>query len=200
MRHAVGTIAAVAAGLWAFYVLIYQETIKPAADPVSITLTLTYIDSVAMRRATFCALTSACVTAKRPNSTLRPTATISGACVTIHEPSSATSAADSSNSTAMQFRCGRNSSRVSRTGQRHSDLRRVTSHSFMSTTVTWGKFHESAFISAANPTCAYLEAFLLSDAIKPIVTSASAVMIAIAKATVMLLLGPRHSLSRISTS
>jgi hypothetical protein len=39
-RHAVETIAIVAAGLWAFYVFIYQEKIKPAADPVSITLTI----------------------------------------------------------------------------------------------------------------------------------------------------------------
>jgi hypothetical protein len=37
-RHVVETIAIVAAGLWAFYVFIYQEKIKPAADPVSITL------------------------------------------------------------------------------------------------------------------------------------------------------------------
>jgi hypothetical protein len=42
IRHAVEAIAIVAAGLWAAYVFIYQERIKPAFEPPSLQETVTF--------------------------------------------------------------------------------------------------------------------------------------------------------------
>ena len=42
IRHAVEAIAIVAAGIWAFYVFIYQERIKPALEPPSLELNLDF--------------------------------------------------------------------------------------------------------------------------------------------------------------
>jgi hypothetical protein len=42
IRHAVEAIAIVAAGIWAFYVFIYQESIKPAFEAPSLQLTATF--------------------------------------------------------------------------------------------------------------------------------------------------------------
>lgn len=41
LRHVVEVLALVAAGVWAFYVFIYQERIKPANEPASLDDTIT---------------------------------------------------------------------------------------------------------------------------------------------------------------
>jgi hypothetical protein len=40
VRHVVESLAIVAAGLWAFYIFVYQEKIKPASDPASLTTSI----------------------------------------------------------------------------------------------------------------------------------------------------------------
>jgi|GEM_PF-3428756 len=42
VRHAVEAIAIVAAGLWAIYVFVYQESIKPALEPPALQMTATF--------------------------------------------------------------------------------------------------------------------------------------------------------------
>jgi hypothetical protein len=42
IRHAVEAIAIVAAGIWAFYVFIYQERIKPALEPPSLEVNINF--------------------------------------------------------------------------------------------------------------------------------------------------------------
>jgi hypothetical protein len=41
LRHVVEVLALLAAGIWAFYVFIYQEKIKPASDPAALDDTIT---------------------------------------------------------------------------------------------------------------------------------------------------------------
>jgi hypothetical protein len=41
LRHVIEAVAIVAAGLWAFYTFIYQETIKPAGEPAALVQTVT---------------------------------------------------------------------------------------------------------------------------------------------------------------
>ncbi len=40
VRHIVEAVAIVAAGLWAFYVFVYQEEIKPASEPAGLNLSI----------------------------------------------------------------------------------------------------------------------------------------------------------------
>jgi hypothetical protein len=40
LRHVIEAVAIVAAGLWAFYTFIYQETIKPAGEPAALVQTV----------------------------------------------------------------------------------------------------------------------------------------------------------------
>jgi len=40
VRHVVESLAIVAAGVWAFYIFVYQEKIKPASDPASLTTSI----------------------------------------------------------------------------------------------------------------------------------------------------------------
>jgi hypothetical protein len=40
VRHVVESLAIIAAGLWAFYIFVYQEKIKPASDPASLTTSI----------------------------------------------------------------------------------------------------------------------------------------------------------------
>jgi len=49
IRHAVEAVAIVAAGLWAAYVFIYQERIKPALEPPSLQLTARFDPGTVVR-------------------------------------------------------------------------------------------------------------------------------------------------------
>jgi len=40
LRHIVEAVAIVAAGLWAFYIFVYQEDIKPANDPAAVVVSI----------------------------------------------------------------------------------------------------------------------------------------------------------------
>lgn len=42
VRHIVEAFAIVAAGLWAFYTFVYQEKIKPAGEPASLSASMTF--------------------------------------------------------------------------------------------------------------------------------------------------------------
>ncbi len=51
-RHVIEAVAIVAAGLWAFYIFVYQEKIKPSGEPPGSAKRSRCRASVAMRAAT----------------------------------------------------------------------------------------------------------------------------------------------------